>query len=29
VGLGTHAELYNGCDIYREICDSQKGGESR
>ncbi len=29
VGLGTHDELYQSCDIYREICDSQKGGESR
>jgi len=29
VGLGTHEELYSACDIYREICDSQKGGESR
>lgn len=28
VGVGTHAELYSGCEIYREICDSQKGGES-
>lgn len=29
VGIGTHEELYANCDIYREICDSQKGGESR
>ena len=29
VGLGTHSELYESCIVYREICDSQKGGESR
>jgi len=28
VGYGTHEELYSASDIYREICDSQKGGES-
>ena len=22
-GMGTHAELLNSCDIYREIYDSQ------
>jgi ABC-type multidrug transport system fused ATPase/permease subunit len=27
-GLGTHGELYGSCDVYREICDSQKGGET-
>lgn len=26
-GVGTHAELYAGCTVYREICDSQNGGE--
>lgn len=28
VGVGTHRELYLSCEVYREICDSQKGGES-
>ena len=28
VGLGTHSELYESCPVYREICDSQKGGEA-
>lgn len=28
VGVGTHNSLYKSCDIYREICDSQKGGET-
>jgi ATP-binding cassette subfamily B protein len=23
VGLGTHDELINNCDVYKEICDSQ------
>lgn len=23
VGLGTHAQLLEGCDVYREICESQ------
>lgn len=23
VGIGTHEELYQACDVYREICDSQ------
>ncbi len=23
VGIGTHDELYETCDVYREICDSQ------
>lgn len=23
VGIGTHVELYDTCDVYREICDSQ------
>ena len=28
VGVGTHAELLESCDVYREIYDSQfKGGE--
>lgn len=26
-GLGTHSELYESCEVYREICDSQTGGE--
>lgn len=29
VGCGTHDQLYNSCEVYREICDSQiseKGG---
>ncbi len=29
VGSGTHAELMESCDIYREIYDSQLGGEDR
>lgn len=30
VGLGTHEELLESCEVYREICESQleKGGES-
>lgn len=28
VGIGKHDELYGNCEVYREICDSQKGGES-
>ena len=28
VGIGTHDELYAGCEVYREICDSQMGGAS-
>lgn len=27
VGIGTHAELYSGCDIYREIVASQLSAE--
>lgn len=27
VALGTHDELMDGCDIYREISESQMGGE--
>lgn len=26
-GLGTHEELLDGCEVYREICDSQLTGE--
>ncbi len=26
VGLGTHNDLYRDCEIYHEICESQKGG---
>ena len=26
-GIGTHTELYESCEVYREICDSQTGGE--
>lgn len=26
VGLGTHSELYENCEIYREICESQGVG---
>ena len=29
VGQGTHAQLYDDCEVYREICQSQgvgKGG---
>lgn len=26
VGLGTHDELLQTCDIYREICRSQESG---
>ncbi len=26
VGLGTHDELYRNCEVYHEICESQKGG---
>ena len=30
VGIGTHSELLDTCDVYREIYDSQfKGGEAR
>lgn len=31
VGLGTHDELIETCDVYREICRSQEsgGGERR
>lgn len=28
VGIGKHSELYQNCEVYREICDSQKGGEA-
>ncbi len=28
VGLGSHDELYRTCEIYHEICESQKGGEA-
>ncbi len=28
VGVGKHGELYQNCEVYREICDSQKGGEA-
>lgn len=28
VGVGTHAELFGSCDIYREICLSQLGSDS-
>ena len=27
VGIGNHDELYKSCGVYREICDSQRGGE--
>ena len=27
VGQGTHAQLYAGCPLYREICDSQARAE--
>ena len=27
VALGTHEELMDSCDIYREISESQMGGE--
>lgn len=27
VGYGCHGELFDNCDVYREICESQKGGE--
>ena len=26
-GLGSHQDLYENCEVYREICDSQMGGE--
>ena len=26
-GMGTHAELIQGCEIYREICHSQLSKE--
>jgi ABC-type multidrug transport system fused ATPase/permease subunit len=29
VALGTHSELYQSSEIYREICDSQRGGEAQ
>ena len=29
VGLGTHSELYESSHVYREICDSQRGGEAQ
>ncbi len=29
VGLGTHSELYESSPVYREICDSQRGGEAQ
>ena len=30
VGMGTHAELLDNCEVYREIYESQfKGGESK
>jgi len=30
VGVGTHSELLDGCDVYREIYDSQfKGGDAQ
>ncbi|CAI6030704.1 ABC transporter ATP-binding protein [Cohnella sp. JJ-181] len=28
VGLGTHAELLRGCEVYRDICRSQFGEEA-
>ena len=28
VGVGSHDELYSSCEVYREICDSQKGGSA-
>lgn len=28
-GMGTHAELMEGCDIYRDIVSSQESGEGR
>ncbi len=29
VGIGTHDELLDGCEVYREICNSQNGGEAK
>ncbi len=29
VGIGTHDSLMESCDVYREICDSQTGGEAK
>ena len=29
VGIGTHEELQKTCDIYKEICNSQFGGEEQ
>ena len=29
VGMGTHDELLNSCDVYKEICNSQFGGEEQ
>ncbi len=28
VGMGTHDELYNSCEIYKEICDTQGEAEN-
>ena len=28
VGMGTHDELYNSCEIYKEICDIQGEAEN-
>ena len=27
IGYGTHEELIKSCDVYREISDSQLGGD--
>ena len=29
VGLGTHDALMESCQVYREICASQEGGEAK
>lgn len=29
VGIGTHEELYNNCETYREICNSQVSKETK
>ena len=29
VGIGTHKELLKSCEVYKEICNSQFGGEEQ
>jgi ATP-binding cassette subfamily B protein len=29
IATGTHHELLNSCEVYKEICNSQFGGEEQ